>query len=556
MSRPKQATKIAVLDMETDPFDPEKQETIHPFLAVLYSEDFKYVIWNEDHETLLSELNALIESLKGRYIIYAHNGGRFDYMFLIHKLRGQVSFKGRSLMSARIGDHEIRDSLHIIPEALENAAGKERIDYSFFAKSKRKDHREEIIEYCISDCKYAYDIISAFVDSFGTPLTIGQAAMRELKKNYDVARLSESTDAMFRKWYLGGRVDCFQNGFCSGDFSVFDVNSMYPAVMAQYPHPIGSDFLVNNCIRSNTVFISLRCNNYGALLSRKDDGGLTSQIRQGVFHTTIWEYEVAMKHGLITNPEIIQTIEFEKFSDFSKFVIPLYDGRRRIRELKKKAEQSGDLYMARKYAQDEKFMKYLLNNAYGKFAQNPRRWKNYFITEPDDKPDIEELDDIPEVLHDDYWIWSKPCPDLRFNNVATAASITGAARSVLLDALVTANSPLYCDTDSIICRDLGSSCKIDALELGAWDLEAKANAFIGAGKKLYGYHIPDKKPPKDYHIRAKGMNGVTWQDLLDIASGQTKVKFMNAPTLTKDGGQHYIARQLRNTMLDLATIGR
>lgn len=556
MPRRKQKTKIAILDMETDPFDNDNQNDIYPFLAVLYSGDFCYVIWQENWQRLIEELLGLIESLNGRYLIYAHNGGRFDYMFLVHKLRGQVSFKGRSLMSAKIGQHELRDSLHIIPEALENAAGKERIDYGWFTKRERQKHRTEIIEYCISDCKYAFGIVSAFIERFGTPLTIGQAAIRELRKEYDVARLSDGTDALFRKWFLGGRVDCFGSGLFSGDFRVYDVNSMYPSVMANYPHPIGSDFLVNDRIRSNTVFITLECNNYGAFLSRKEHGGLTSQLRHGVFHTTIWEYEVAMRHGLISNSKIIQTVEFNKFSDFSKFVIPLYEGRKRVRELKKKAEQSGDQYMARKYAQDEKFMKYLLNNAYGKFAQNSRRWKNYFISDPNDKPDIEELSDIPEVLNNDYWIWSKPCPDLRFNNVATAASITGAARSVLLDALVASHSPLYCDTDSIICSRLDDSVKIDAFELGAWDLEAKANMFIGAGKKLYGYHMPDKEPPKDYHIRAKGMNGVTWQDLLDISHGKVLSKTMNAPTLTKDGAQHYITRELRNTVLDFASIGR
>jgi hypothetical protein len=54
----------------------------------------------------------------------------------------------------------------------------------------------------------------------------------------------------------------------------------------------------------------------------------------------------------------------------------------------------------------------------------------------------------------DFCIWERPSPRRGgFYNIATAASITGAARANLLRNLSLSDRPIYCDTDSIICED-------------------------------------------------------------------------------------------------------
>lgn len=554
----KPAVKIAVLDMETDPFDNANNQAVHPFCSVLYSEHFNtVVIWDEDWIKHMERLRDVIMSLPDRFIIYAHNGGRFDYLLLLRELRGQVLFKGRSLMSAKIGAHELRDSFHIIPESLKNANRKTEIDYSWFTKSRRSSHRDAIISYCIDDCKSLYELVSTFKDRYGTPITIGQAAMAKLKESYQFERLSQGSDAFFRNWFFGGRVECIKPGVIYDNFSLYDVNSMYPFVMATYPHPVSSEFMVDNKIRRDTVFLTIRCRNNGALVGRADDGSLTTQIKHGIFNTTIWEYDVALRHNLIRDVEVLRTVQFTRYTDFKDFILPLYSERQTAKEAMQFAERAGDISRARALARDVLFLKLLMNNAYGKFAQNPRRFKTHFITNPCERPpddissnpNVVAYGDLPDIETDAYWIWCKPSPDFRYNNVATAASITGAARSVLLDALATSVEPIYCDTDSIICRSLADTQHIDALALGSWDVEAKLDAYIGNGKKLYAYRCPDKVPPKHHIIKAKGVNGVTWDEMLAIADGQTIIKPMKAPTIGKDGSQIYMKRSLRRTDL-------
>jgi hypothetical protein len=582
-------TLLAVLDMETPPFGCD--EEIKPFLAVLYTAENTVVIWDENPERLIQRVYDAILALPGKYIVYAHNGGRFDFMFMIRELRGKVMFKGRSLMSAMIGPHELRDSFHIIPEKLKNANRKTEIDYNLFKRGSRNRHRDIIIAYCIDDCTSLYELVASFWQEFGTPLTIGQAALRELKKHYQFDRLSEATDAYFRSWFYGGRVECIRSGLvipAKEPFNLYDVNSMYPYVMANYQHPISASFHVRDRITPNTIFLTIRCKNNGALVSRKEDGGLTTKQTEGIFNVTIWEYEVAMKHRLIADVEVIRTIEFPKTTDFSNFIMPQYDGRQRSKELIADAKRNGDYVSERIHSRDSLFKKLLMNNGYGKLAQNPRNFKVHYVTDPMDIPPPDNKDwreladlrspddyrraavarwgDMPVIETEQHWIWCHPADDFRFNNVATAASITGAARAVLLGALATCHDPLYCDTDSIICKRLGDNQEIHATKLGAWDIEAQVSAYIGAGKKLYAYHDPNKeyrdeteKKPCSHcgrvhpgcSVKAKGTANVTWQDMLELINGKRVTKRMFAPIINKDGSQTFLTRELRATAVDL-----
>lgn len=624
-ARPKEPTKLAILDMETDPFDNVSRAEVFPFLAILHGEDFEsIIIWCEDWQELIARVKDAIENLPGKYIIYAHNGGRFDYMFLISQLRGTVQFKGRGIMRATIGNHQLRDSYHIIPEKLSTANKKDDIDYALFVRGKREAVKAQIIKYCLSDCVYTFEIVKAFVEKFGTKMTIGQAAMTELKKVYTFERLGDRTDEYLRKYFMGGRTECIRTGVIDGAYSLFDVHSMYPDRMANIAHPIGSEFLINDRITSRTAFITLRCRNpKRALCARAENGDLTFSLLAGEFHTTIHEYNVALKYKLISDVQIIRTVEFHKWTDFSKFIVPIYDQRQEYKVLLHDAAAGkifADEYKLAEWKRESLFLKLLANNSYGKFAQNPRRFREHYITQPGERPPVNwlylgieretemvsgirkpfdgdppkpEFDeaffqvarsrDLPEVENDQYWIWSHQTPEFRFNNVATAASITGAARAKLLEAMQHADDPLYCDTDSLICRGFDDTVYRHDYELGAWNKEADIETFIGNGKKTYAYRkvkpegvfdIPYHEgqqaaiaggnrlcPYPDTHenfkswgkgyssivVKSKGMNNVTWNDMLEISGGGTVRKTMIAPTIQKTGKQEYLTRDLRKT---------
>jgi DNA polymerase elongation subunit (family B) len=577
---------IAILDMETDKFDNRSEAKVLPFLAVLYSDQFEpVIIWDEKIDALVDRIFAAIDDLPEPFTIYAHNGGRFDYMFLIHRLRGDVSFKGRGIMSAKIigrhATHEIRDSFHIIPERLA-AYEKEDFDYAKNDRGKRGKHRQEIIAYCVADCRYLLELVRQFIDGFGLKLSFGQAAMFELCQHYpDIAHLDEGWDAYLRGFFFGGRVECLQGaGEFVGPYKTYDVNSMYSSVMAARLHPIGGfdAYKMETEIGPNTCFVDLDCVNHGALIARDPvTKETTTQIPSGNFLTTIWEYDAALRLGLIENVSINLAIDCTARTDFSKFVLPNYERRKfvkaTLREMRDKNQDDTAEY--RRIKCDDLFLKFLLNSGYGKFAQNPRNFKEHYLTDPDQQPPkdwFESLDKLPEperifyrVPAEEclgYWIWSKPAPGWRFNNVGTAASITGAARAVLMEAIAGAHDPIYCDTDAVICRGL-SGVEIHPEKLGAWDLEDEFSVVRIAGKKLYGGQYLKPRAENLHKIRSKGVTGTTWLDLGNLlgsaySTGIEKRAF--APTLFRTGNQEYLRRvirvtaPLRNSTLDLPNV--
>lgn len=574
---------IAVLDFETDPFDAQLKSEILPFVCELYSDQFgSIVIWDEDFDRFITKVVTAIEGLPDAYTIYAHNGGKFDYLFLVRHLRGAVKFKGRAIMSCKIGNHELRDSLHILPEKLA-AWKKDHFDYSKMKRCNRAKFRTEILDYLHSDCIYLFDIIKSFVGEFGLKISIGQAAFSELKKSYKVEAVSEATDEFLRRYFFGGRVECisgrglFDSRTRPGDFKLYDVNSMYPYVMANFKHPISNEYnWRRGDVSDDTIFIDLECTNNGAFVSRAKDNALDAmpEFARGRYHVTKWEYDVARKWGLIDDIRIFGVVDNLQRSDFSSFIVPMYDRRQRVKQLQNELFKAGkeDTSEYEELQKQNLFLKYLLNNAYGKFAQNPRNFKEYYYTDADERPPadwMEFLEDADvDTLHkfsmpveraDDFAIWAKPSPGRRFNNVGTAASITGAARAVLLDAIQRADEPIYCDTDSLVCRNLRGIDE-DVARLGAWKLEATFDRVIVLGKKLYACEVQGypNGHEKRIKIRSKGASGrlddashewrlLNWADYERALDGGIIETLNKAPTISKTGHQEYMRRNIRAT---------
>lgn len=574
---------IAILDFETDPFDDAKKSEILPFVCELYSDQFgSIVIWDDFFETFIKKVVTAIESLPDEYTIYAHNGGKFDYMFLVRHLRGVVKFKGRAIMSCRIGNHELRDSLHILPEKLA-AWKKDHFDYAKMHRTKRHQYKQEILDYLHSDCVYLFDIVKSFLMEFGFKISIGQAAFSELKKSYKVQNVSESMDEFLRRYFFGGRVECIAGSGLfeprpGETFKLYDVNSMYPYVMAHFNHPVGNEYnWRRGDIGPDTIFIDLECLNHGAFVQRAENALDADPTRtRGRYYATIWEYEIARKHNLIDDVRIIGVVDNSSRCNFSKFITPMYERRALVKKQQDTLEKSGQRE-SREFEELQKqnlFLKYLLNNSYGKFAQNPRNFKEYFYTDAGERPPKDWMEFVDElrqrqdegqmlneeefdILHrfsmpiercDDFSVWAKPSPGRRYNNVGTAASITGAARAVLLDAIHRADFPIYCDTDSLICRSLGID-DIDVSRLGAWKLEQEFDRVIIAGKKLYACEVAGVADghEKRIKIRSKGATGLKWSDFEQMLDAKIIETINKAPTISKTGEQKYMRRRVRVT---------
>lgn len=560
---------VVVLDMETDPFDGHSE--ILPFVAELYAPDIgAIVIWNENFRSFITEVVDAITSLPGKRYVYAHNGGRFDFLFLLSAIKGKTKFKGSSLMEARVGDHLLRDSLHIIPTRLANYH-KNDFDYSWLEKGRRKSRRAEILEYLHSDCVYLWELVHGFVERFGFKISIGQAAMSEIKTCVDFDCLSEAIDDQIRPYFFGGRVECLRGAGIfhappGETYKVYDVNSMYPYVMSEFRHPVGGGIMHGTKesgtarVTDKTAFIKLKCVNHGALIGRDEKGHVTANRSSGEFCTTIHEYLAALELGKISSVEILETWAFAEWATFEDFVVPLYSNRQK---LKGEIKRTPDGPEKRELERRDLFDKFLLNNGYGKFAQDPRRFRDHVLTDFGAMPDgcvpfqglaahcvevesgtvyqlVEDVEnlDYPELS---YAIWACEPATLRFNNVATGASITGAARSVLFRAICAAKNPIYCDTDSLVCSEL--PLDLDPVRLGAWDLEAETTEFAVAGKKLYGFVDTAGKEK----VRSKGVSGLILADICNIVRGQIADTCKIAPNIAKTGRQRYVRRRVKMT---------
>lgn len=539
---------IAVVDSETDPF--AYGVSIAPF-AIGFDDGNVYVDFIGT-DCVDQFFNYLIARVKGgeRFIVYAHNGGKFDFFFFLKFLDpNQTPFimAGR-LIKLLFAGVEFRDSFSIIPQALAGYK-KDEIDYAKFDAKVRHKHMPEIREYLKSDCQYLRELIVGFWDMFGDKLTIASASLPTLHSFHGFERLrGDAVDERFRKYYYGGRNQCFETGVLTPRpgkrFKMIDRNSMYPAEMKDSLHPVSARAKLSRDIGPDTDFACIEADNFGALPMRADDGGLDFTVKSGTFWATGHEIRAGLDTGTLRIRRVKHAWTFDRRISFGEFVDTFYSKR-----LAAKAD--GDKVRDILY-------KFALNSGYGKFALNPSKFKQYIMT----------VDEIPEPL------WSKDCPEgWRFEsqsgeiriwsrpnprrggyyNVATAASITGAARANLLRAIANSDRPLYCDTDSILCEDYKG--ELNETELGGWKLEATGAFAAIAGKKLYalfdvvdgvrgaydkaGVFVPDEAIKK----ASKGVR-LTATDIVRVAEGET-VEYPNpVPLFGLDGSQEFQTRKI------------
>lgn len=539
--------RIAVIDFETDPFLHGRLP--RPFAWGFFDGD-RYVehwqsnAWN-DNECTNVLVNFLLD-LPDDYLILAHNGGKFDFLFFIERLTGGLRIVNGRILQANLGQHIIRDSYGILPIPLAKLGGKLSIDYKLMEREVRENHRDEIMHYMRVDCEELYKAVTLFYDEFGDQLTIGGTAMKQLQKFHKFDTGNERFDSEFRKYYYGGRCQCFETGIIETRVKGFDVNSSYPDTMKNKKHPVTTDHSTGHRITKATCFVEWEGENFNAVPVRTKTG-LDFTIPRGKFSTTIHEFEAGLETKTIKPERIVQTIDFRLLTTFETFIDWFY--KKRLR-----AGDAGDVF-------HKEFYKLILNsavsppllpsgggdrgeppiNAYGKFAQNPENYEDSIILPHDELPETDDY--FMKMSGLKYRIWARPTARKNYLNVATAASITGGARATLLRGLANSQRPLYCDTDSIYCEDMRGLA--DAKKLGAWKFEFEGSAIAIAGKKLYAVVDDNGKCLK------KASKGTTLSHMAIamIARGDKCETRNDAPSFKLDGKHEFIKRTIGATAL-------
>lgn len=534
---------FATGDCETDPF--EYGLIPIPFVWGFFTPKKGYVsFWGEgvSRETQGADCTRkfidYLYSLDEPHLIYMHNGGKFDFMFLLPFLHGNMKIVNGRILEAKIGPHTIRDSYAAVPVSL-STYKKDDIDYEKMRADVRHLNKDEILHYLGGDVRYLYEMMVGFQNEFGDVLTIGTAAMRALKEFHKFEEFNREQDTFFRRFYFGGRNQCFDSGVLSGKWKVYDVNSMYPACMRSMLHPVSTSYIESTRFDEKTDFVIVEGRNFGALpLKDPKRHFLDFATERGTYYVTGHELRAALDTGTFEIERIVSAFEFSARITFEEFVDTYYTKRL-------VAKDAGEDLLVL-------FYKLILNSGYGKFCLNSDNFKDWQIT------GIDEQLDWPwemEVQNGDFILWSKPSLQTKFFNVATGASITGAARSQLLRGLAAATHPVYCDTDSIICESL--ACDSDSKKLGAWKLEAEGDEIAIAGKKLYALYnngtvyLDDKGKPKQ---ASKGAR-LSADQIRRAAEGGKEI-FMNpVPAFKIDGKHQFIKRSIQRTAINPKPFG-
>lgn len=589
MPRPK---PIAACDCETDPFLAGRAPV--PFIwGYLRGDDYREFSSTEDFVSFVCTQSVTL---------YAHNGGKFDFVFLlpfIAKLsetgivKAQI-INGR-IISVMLGQCELRDSFAIIPVALKELGGKKDIEIWKLERVHRGKYAKEIKEYLYHDCLSLYRAVDAYRNAAGKLKTIASNALGFAKRiGIDPGKTNFRFDANFRRYYFGGRTECLQPG-THKNLAILDIKSSYPYAM-QHDHASGHEFFSGSSLDGlsreeiQRSFITLECHASGCFPIRNGAQGLCFPQGFNEYNVTGWEYVAALDLGLLQNVRIIEVRTFAGKINFAPYVKHWFE----YKESHPKKTDPTNYTIG----------KIMMNSLYGKLAQNPARYFDYKIVkagtqfchcrydreanrlEYNPECPIKDAEDhgwMPGPENDDYEIHQRPSlykyaydhgadwvQKNIYKNVATGASVTGFARAHLLRAMhsVGIEHVVYCDTDSLtVLKGANTASLPQTGELGSWELE-EANAPVGhfAGKKLYAvqqsvdgkFKIASKGARLNQKDIVRMIDGhrTAYQERDDktafdrieaITNGETFQWENAAPSFTLAGRANFVVRNIRST---------
>ena len=530
---------IFTIDCETDPF-------LHgrfpqPFLWGIYDgASYQQFERTEDVADFVRDTNG---------IFYAHNGGRFDYHFLLDYADDYTDvmlINGR-LAKWNLGQGELRDSYNILPIALKDYK-KDDFDYTLMEREQRNKIavREKIEEYLKHDCQYLHELVSGFILDHGLHLTQAAASLSRWRKQSGVTL--PDTDGnffdIFKPFYFGGRVQAFKMGVGNTRFKIADVKSAYPRAMLE-THPFGERIeRVGKEVLEPQYFYRVDCVANGCFPLRGEDGRLhyPRDNQRRSFAVTGWELIAAQECGLLKHATVTEILRVRGQIDFKDFIMDLWRDR-------KDAEEKGD-------AQRKLFDKLLMNSCYGKLGADPRNYFNHFIMPREDAP-VEENGKYELSGYIGKWALLKDLTAANFSRfycVATAASITGYQRAVMMRQIPKCRGLLYCDTDSLAAEDFGD---IDSgSDLGQWEIsEDIFDRYAIGGRKVYAFRA-EKACPKnntregfswynrhEYKVASKGVR-LNVEDIIRVAKGEMVTYEPQAPTYSLHRGARFINREI------------
>jgi hypothetical protein len=476
--------------------------------------------------------------LQPRYIgwhLYAHNGGRFDFLHLLPWLAGPgraLGFGFCAIPAGKSGGIQILDIWKVNKNGKRNGKGKWRLLDSIkliplaLAKACKtfklqgkedlpldthEDSREWEV-YNAQDCKALWSVLGRFhtmvEDNLGgeVGITTPATAMKTWRRKYLTHKIPRGEDAheFVFSTYCGGRVEVFQRE--ASDLSYYDINSSYPAVMRE-PMPCDEPIWWQGVppsvfTRADSEYVGfveadVELDEYIPPLPVKRDSKLlfpTGRI------SGRWDWaELSLVKNCIRRWG--KSVWFKSKPLLRSMVEDLYPYRDKSRQ----GYDEGLAYV----------VKILLNSLYGKFGQSALRRKVVPWNEdlPKGAIPVDGTSESPVWYIDEEVTAPYIMPQI-------AAHVTSLARIKLYRHMVSAGDSLaYCDTDSIIT----SSQLETSTALGELKNEYPGVTFDGTflSPKLYMLRGSDSS----IKVVAKGIRERTEQTFNTLASGGTVSSF-------------------------------
>lgn len=511
-----------------------------------FSEDYSIILDSfEERSTkvlydFVLRILSIVRKEKSTLTIYFHNFSRFDGILLLkHLAYHHKSLKLKPLMrnnrlyelavySGKKMLFRFRDSLNLLPGNL-NSLGKNlcpdlgpkgsfSIPYDELKVEDLINNRRELLDYMKQDIRLLGGVMQKaqeiywelFQVDIESKITLPSLALSIFRlKYYDVSNFpihipNKNEDTFIRRAYYGGHTDTYMP--YGEDLYYYDVNSLYPFVMKEFPMPGGEPVWHSNLESKDldSMFGFIEAYVVCPKTIKKPflpyrDKNNTLLFPTGEFVGVYYTEELKYARGLGYTVLPISGYLFKRMeSPFRSFVSSLFASRI-------DARKSGNEALAYVY-------KILMNSLYGRFGINP----NSTTTEVCDEYRYKDLIRNSELIFGDmlcenkyivaYHSNTEKGPDYwnppKNSAVQLAAAITASAR-IHMYPYISREDCYYTDTDSVVLghplpnEEISSVLGMFKLEdriIKGYFLAPKAYFYISTeGKNVLKYKGPAKK---------------------------------------------------------------
>ncbi len=469
--------KYAVFDIET-------HKWIHPYAVGFFD--------GNDYQEFLGKdcikdfLNEVVRKKYRGYRIMAHNGGRFDFNFLMDVLKSRnfnvdMVFQGSRCLLLKLYTQVYRneegaithsnviqfvDSIALLKFGLDaltkdfdvthkklnfmDKKGSER-DYEYLYRLYlEKDKRFH--DYLTNDVYGLYEVLMKFkkliMDNNGQMgMTIASTSLKTFQTGYLNQKINmtnrESNDEM-KKGYYGGRTEIFRMILPDDKYRCYDVNSLYPYVMFNNEFPISKPKIIHNptktmikeyCGITECTIIAPKKLYLPVLPYKLNLGGHNKLVFPlGKFngHWDNIQLAKAMELGYKIIPKKMMVFETDYI--FKDYVKNFY-------KLKQSSQANTPSYI---------LAKLMLNSLYGKFAQNQDSEMVVKINNPKDMVDM-EIVGVVDLDHNLFRVKSESKGNFFIPQISIHVTALAQLRLYkFMETLVDKGKIVsYCDTDSL-----------------------------------------------------------------------------------------------------------